>query len=305
MTGLKSERKGLTISHWQRFIGFPIKNISHRKIVEGKSKGANKSTLTIASLRRVAVTIASLWREARHLPPRDPADDDAGSASAGSVDATSQQLTYMQLTSMQDEIVQQVKDKPLELPPVRADCRFHLYCSAQNTGAAPVARALQSLFPALKFTTDVQELEACEHIMIHLTSDTWTRDRASDEFAHEVCESMRLGVHRWLVHEVPGVRMGDVRNACRFEELIVATRDKYPYLMDSPARLYNEIAMNLAEGEWRECGLIKMGEQLVKFGGAWRGRGVVAPDAPAAQLGALREPSVRRPSSRESSAATG
>ena len=55
--------------------------------------------------------------------------------------------------------------------------------------------------------------------------------------------------------------MGDERHATTFEELIAATPG---WLVGAPARLYKEIAMNLAESEWREAGLIKMGQQLTK-----------------------------------------
>jgi hypothetical protein len=51
---------------------------------------------------------------------------------------------------------------------------------------------------------------------------------------------MRRGVHRMLVHEVEGARMGDDRGACAFADIIDATPG---HLCD--ARLYGEIAMNL------------------------------------------------------------
>ena len=172
---------------------------------------------------------------------------------------------YQQTTYMQDELAHKVKLNPTVLPSVREDSRHHLFCSPRNAGAEAVVRELHALFPLLKWTTDVDELDACEHIVILLTKQTWTSSAESAAFAHEVCDAMRLGVHCWLVHEVPGVRMGDTRHACSFEELIDATKEHYPYLMNPPARLYNEIAMNLGEDEWRECGLLKMGQQLGKL----------------------------------------
>eukprot|EP00966_Prymnesium_polylepis_P051610 1194519-Prymnesium_polylepis.1 len=44
----------------------------------------------------------------------------------------------------------------------------------------------------------------CEHMLIHLDGETWTRGPDSESLAHEVCEAMRAGVHRLLMHgEVP------------------------------------------------------------------------------------------------------
>ena len=64
--------------------------------------------------------------------------------------------------------------------------------------------------------------------------------------------------------------MDDDRHATSFEELIAATPG---HLKTGTARIYNEIAMNLAGGEWRKAGLVKMGEQLAKGSGKreqWR-----------------------------------
>ena len=92
--------------------------------------------------------------------------------------------------------------------------------------------------------------------------------------------------------------MGDTRHACSFEELIHATKEHYPYLMNPPARLYNEIAMNLGEDEWRECGLLKMGQQLGKLRKP-RSHWVREPAEPAevvAALGSRRRRSTVAPS---------
>ena len=57
------------------------------------------------------------------------------------------------------------------------------------------------------------------------------------------------------------------------------TDETYPYLREAPAQLYNEIAINLAEGEWRECGLVKLLQLLAK-GSATRDRWRVEPEEP-------------------------
>ncbi len=76
---------------------------------------------------------------------------------------------------------------------------------------------------------------------------------------------MRKGVHRCLVWEVPSPRTsGDGRHACHFEQIKAETEQRYPYLCEAPARLYNEIAMNLCESEWRTAGLIRLAMELTK-----------------------------------------
>ena len=53
----------------------------------------------------------------------------------------------------------------------------------------------------LLWTEDFCELEACQHILVHLNHETWTRGSDSDAFAHEVCDAMRAGVHRLARHQ--------------------------------------------------------------------------------------------------------
>merc|ERR1711988_777369 len=74
---------------------------------------------------------------------------------------------------------------------------------------------------------------------------------------------MREGVHRLLVHEIPGCRKGDSerRDACSFEDLF--DEDSTPLHL-LKAGLYDEIAMNLGGDEWRAVGLIKIIEELKK-----------------------------------------
>jgi hypothetical protein len=76
---------------------------------------------------------------------------------------------------------------------------------------------------------------------------------------------MRHGVHRLLVHEVPGARLGDneERHACSFEQ-IIATTPKHVY----QASLYNEIAQNVVGGTLRAAGLAKMAIKLAEGSGS-------------------------------------
>ena len=176
-------------------------------------------------------------------------------------------LPYEQRVYMEGEIVRQVKGK-LDLPPVRQDCSFHVYLSPSSPGDAAlssIAEELKAKFlPTLTWTAERSQLAQCEHMLVLLTAETWTRADESDAFAEDVCEAMRKGVHRLLVHEVVGARVGDneARHAASFAEIIGATPG---HVRD--AQLYNEIAQNLGGAEWREAGLAKMAKQLCKGSG--------------------------------------
>lgn len=112
---------------------------------------------------------------------------------------------YEQLTYMKGEIMTTIKGS-LTLPAVRDDCQFHLYISpnSPDSGAKDFAIALEQILQPstsqgglvsadsakLTWTDDPRHLAACEHMVILLTSETWTHENA-DAFAHEVCEAMR------------------------------------------------------------------------------------------------------------------
>jgi hypothetical protein len=53
----------------------------------------------------------------------------------------------------------------------------------------------------LQVTEDAHHLAVCEHMLLYLTSQTWTRGEASDALAKEVLKAMDLGVHVMLAHE--------------------------------------------------------------------------------------------------------
>ena len=179
---------------------------------------------------------------------------------------------YRQIAYISGEITQKVLKAKLSLPAVRQDCSFHLYVSSNGPGdgVRDIAEGLKAFLPTLTWTTDLAMMPACEHMLVLLTAETWTRGEASDAFAREVCDAMREGVHRLLVHEVEGARLGDNegRHATSFAQIIDATPPRI-----RAAKLYNEIAQNVGGAEWREAGLAKMAAQLCKGSGTreqWR-----------------------------------
>ena len=53
----------------------------------------------------------------------------------------------------------------------------------------------------LHFTADKALMRSCNHMLLYLTSQTWTRGEASEALAKEVLQAMDLGVHVLLAHE--------------------------------------------------------------------------------------------------------
>ena len=176
-------------------------------------------------------------------------------------------VEYEQKFYIEGEVTR--KANKLILPVTRKDCQYHLYVSRHSpAGTMNLVRDLQVRFlPGLTFTEEPELLKKCEHIVVLLTSETWTRheDGVSQSFEQEIEEAMREGVHRLLVHEVVGAREGDNarRHADKFSNIIGLTPRN---LVD--ARLYEEIAQNVAGDEWREAGLAKMAIELCKGSGS-------------------------------------
>ena len=138
---------------------------------------------------------------------------------------------------------------------------------------------LKREFEDLRWSDDISALERCEHMLVLLTTQTWVqgdssggRGKRNTEFIRELCKAMELGVHRQLAHEVRSARQGDdtARHACSFDDFFA--NDSTPkFIID--AGLYNEIAINLAGFQWRPAGILALGRQFARGGGArskWR-----------------------------------
>ena len=160
----------------------------------------------------------------------------------------------------------------------------HLYCSPHNLGAEGVGAELNELFrrrsgksrgrrsmagsAPLKVTTSFAELEQCEHMLLYLTSTTWTSAEASLSFAREVAQAQRLGVHLLLVHEFPSAmdEAGSTRGACDFNDMW--NEGWTPkHLLTGEANVYQQIAIALKPGAWRIAGLATVALKLGEGGG--------------------------------------
>ena len=164
---------------------------------------------------------------------------------------------YEQIAYVSGELEQREKLERVQYHRALGEGRtIHLYCSEYNPGAVEVAKELQTVSDgAITHTTDFERLDECEHMLVLLTEATWTRGReGGEEFIEEVVEAMKKGVHRLLIHEVLGTD-GDKRQACPFERFFEI--DTTPKSLIKAGIYADEVAMNLAGGQWRKSGLIK------------------------------------------------
>jgi hypothetical protein len=126
--------------------------------------------------------------------------------------------------------------RAIPVAPPRVGRAFHVYCSNYNKGAAALMEELMltrklrracmqprpipcsaqrplsavrgtvrtagKLEPGqLKATSQRDQLEESEHMLLYLTKDTWTQAGASAEFAKEVLAAMDAGAHLLVAHE--------------------------------------------------------------------------------------------------------
>jgi hypothetical protein len=121
------------------------------------------------------------------------------------------------------------------LPPPTKMHKYHVCCSARNPGALALMHELagergfeltlsaegavdlgerrksaahsQSEAEVLFVTENTNRLAECDHLLLYLTSQTWTRgDEASEALADEVRRAMDVGVHVLLAHESARLR---------------------------------------------------------------------------------------------------
>lgn len=163
------------------------------------------------------------------------------------------------------------------LPPPKDKHTYHVCCSDRNPGALALMeelaekRSLQlrvaqegSLEPPVRtvcepqeevlfVTTNVNHLEECDHLLLFLTSQTWTRGDASEALADEIRRAMDLNVHVLLTHEMPGTGGQEARFGCEFGSFFGATPS------DLLKRgVYSEVAVALKGGPWREASMMML-----------------------------------------------
>ena len=111
----------------------------------------------------------------------------------------------------------------------------------------------------LKTTSDAKDLPTCEHMLLHLNANTWTRGKeTSDKLAHDVISARKLGVHLLLVHEQPNIADEGGGQATPYHKPLGVPFDAFFNNPEgtTPKQLviggiYNEIAVPLKGGAYR------------------------------------------------------
>ena len=111
------------------------------------------------------------------------------------------------------------------LPPPQMGRKYHLFCSEFNEGARGVTEECMAssvyrttgkkLSAKLTYTTNIEELESCDHMLLLLDSRTWTSGYLTAKLVEHIHVAMRLGVHIVCCHEFLSV-VGPTRHACDF-----------------------------------------------------------------------------------------
>jgi len=179
------------------------------------------------------------------------------------------------------------KLKPLPSPQIL----HHVYCSDSNPGATAlmheVAEArgfeVQTTGPdgssvqrtvritrmsrtrrtasLLKMTTRAADLGGCDHMLLYLNSQTWTRGQASAALADELLDALDRNVHVLLAHEMPSLEGNEGRHACEFVEFFAHPLGATPEGLLQRG-IYSEIAVPLKGGAFRSTSMVLMGMAL-------------------------------------------
>ena len=134
---------------------------------------------------------------------------------------------------------------------------FHVYCSTNNPGADALMAELVRVRgfagggdsgvsrDVLLFTTDPTEVRSCDHMLLYLTAQTWTRGAESEALAAEVAQAMSANVHILLAHEMVGVGGQEARFACEFGSFFSHPDGATPEVL-LHGGIYSEIAVRSA-----------------------------------------------------------
>jgi len=183
-------------------------------------------------------------------------------------------------TYVDREIVNQ-KLRPLPPP----DGSFHVYCSLFNPGAKslmvevsrkcgfdvelegqrlgeqPLNRSPASNVNKLCLTMQDSQMAMCDHMLLYLTSETWTRGEESAKLGEEIGKAMDLSVDVLLAHEMPGVGGQEKRFGCEFGSFFSCPDGATPSELLQRG-IYSSIAVPLKGGPWRDASMALMAGAL-------------------------------------------
>jgi len=113
----------------------------------------------------------------------------------------------------------------------------------------------------LSCTAEAASMEACDRMLVYLTSLTWTQGEASALFAAEVQQAMDKGVPLLLAHEMPGIGGQEARHAVDFGAFFACSEGTTPHELLQKG-IYNQIAIALKGGPWRHASLMVIAKAL-------------------------------------------
>jgi hypothetical protein len=165
-------------------------------------------------------------------------------------------------TFMQGEVIQQ----RFALPVLAGGCRYHLFVSERNAGAAALVAELERTRRlVLATTSDPAQLRHCAAFLLHLTRKTWTSGESSAALAHQVLEAMDAGVELLLTHEMPGLGSNEERDACRFELFFACDDGTTPDELLARG-VYRSVALALKGGPLRLVSMALIHQAIANLG---------------------------------------
>ena len=176
----------------------------------------------------------------------------------------------------------------ITLPSPYGGRKYHLFVSPNDDGAAELVvnelngtdilvKTDQKASPNVLWTSAIDELAQCDHMLLHLDELTWISGAKTAALVDEIHQAMRLGVHIICVHEFPGA-VGPPRHACEFG--LMFNDDWTPaHLTGGPQNLYKEIAIALKGVEWRKPGLVAFAAKLGSSAGPHKPIQVEVPES--------------------------
>jgi hypothetical protein len=204
-------------------------------------------------------------------------------------------------TIVQDELANNI---PVFRAPRLKTAKYHVYSSPSNLGAEAllkelakshkitmkkqaslrrqstalgaslsyVKRTSQARLTAnshlLRVTTNVDDLPYCDHMLVYLTSQTWSGGERSTLFAEEVRKAMAADMHLLLAHEMPGIGGQEDRKGCDFAEFFANEDGSTPQDLLHKG-IYRQIAVPLKGSEWRKVSMIMVAQAICRVGVDW------------------------------------
>jgi len=110
----------------------------------------------------------------------------------------------------------------------------------------------------IRLTTSPEHMQTCKHMLLYLDARTWRSGVKSEQLAAEIRQAMSRGVHVVLVHENA---KEDAYHGCEFGTFFAHVDGATPEDL-LRGGLYNEIAIAMMGGEWRDVSYVLLAQAL-------------------------------------------